>query len=122
MRLGAYACELREGTIAQRAYQSNLIYERHRHRYELNNEYLRDFENNGLMASGINPDSKLVEVMELSNHPFFLGTQYHPELKSTVEKPHPLFVAFIKACMEKKLKESTVRSSEAVGSKVSVNS
>ena len=122
MRLGAYACELREGSIAQRAYQSNLIYERHRHRYELNNEYLRDFENNGLMASGVNPDSKLVEVMELSNHPFFLGTQYHPELKSTVEKPHPLFVAFIKACMEKKLKESTVRSSEAVGSKVSVNS
>lgn len=121
MRLGAYACDLREGSLAQRAYQANVVYERHRHRYELNNEYLRDFENNGLIASGINPDTKLVEVMEIANHPFFLGTQYHPELKSTVEKPHPLFVAFIKACMEKKLKESTVRSSEAVGSKVSIH-
>ena len=100
MRLGAYACEIREGTIAHRAYNSTLIYERHRHRYELNNEYLKDFEANGLIASGVNPDSRLVELMELSNHPFFLGTQYHPELKSTVEKPHPLFVAFIKACME----------------------
>jgi CTP synthase len=100
MRLGAYACEIKEGSIAFKAYQSPLIYERHRHRYELNNEYLRDFESHGLMASGINPDSKLVEVMELSNHPFFLGTQYHPELKSTVEKPHPLFVAFVKACLD----------------------
>lgn len=122
MRLGAYACDLKEGSLAQRAYQSNLIYERHRHRYELNNEYLRDFENNGLIASGINPDSKLVEVMEIHDHPFFLGTQYHPELKSTVEKPHPLFVAFIKACAEKKSKESTGKSSQTVGSKVSVNS
>ena len=102
MRLGAYACEIREGTIAHKAYQSTLIYERHRHRYELNNEYLKDFEANGLIASGINPDSKLVELMELANHPFFLGTQYHPELKSTVEKPHPLFVAFIQACIELK--------------------
>lgn len=100
MRLGAYACEIKEGTIAFRAYQSTLIYERHRHRYELNNEYLKDFEANGLIASGINPDSRLVEVMELENHPFFLGTQYHPELKSTVEKPHPLFVAFVKACLD----------------------
>ncbi len=99
MRLGAYACEVKEGSIANQAYQSTLIYERHRHRYELNNEYLRDFEANGLIASGVNPDSRLVEIMELENHPFFLGTQYHPELKSTVEKPHPLFVAFIKACL-----------------------
>ncbi len=102
MRLGAYACEIKEGTLAHKAYQSTMIYERHRHRYELNNEYLKDFEANGLIASGINPDSKLVEVMELENHPFFLGTQYHPELKSTVEKPHPLFVAFVKACLEYK--------------------
>ena len=100
MRLGAYACEIKDDTIAYRAYHSNLIYERHRHRYELNNEYLKDFEANGLIASGINPDSKLVEVMELKGHRFFLGTQYHPELKSTVEKPHPLFVAFVKACMD----------------------
>jgi len=122
MRLGAYACEVREGTVANRAYQSNLVYERHRHRYELNNEYLRDFENEGLIASGVNPDSKLVEVMELTNHPFFLGTQYHPELKSTVEKPHPLFVAFVKACIDKKMRESNSKSSESVGSKISVNS
>ncbi len=103
MRLGAYACEIKDGTLAHKAYQSSLIYERHRHRYELNNEYLKDFEAKGLIASGINPDSKLVEVMELKNHPFFLGTQYHPELKSTVEKPHPLFVAFVKACLDFKL-------------------
>ena len=123
MRLGAYACEIREGSIAHRAYQSNLIYERHRHRYELNNEYLRDFENNGLIASGVNPDSKLVEVMELHNHPFFLGTQYHPELKSTVEKPHPLFVAFIKACLENKLRNHSKQGNEATThSKISVNS
>ncbi len=100
MRLGAYACEVKEGSIAHKAYQSTLIYERHRHRYELNNEYLKDFESHGLIASGLNPDSKLVEIMELKGHPFFLGTQYHPELKSTVEKPHPLFVAFVKACLE----------------------
>lgn len=100
MRLGAYACEVKEGTIAHQAYQSTLIYERHRHRYEFNNEYLRDFESNDLLASGINPDSKLVEIMELKNHPYFLGTQYHPELKSTVERPHPLFVSFVKACLE----------------------
>ncbi|MBK9981403.1 MAG: CTP synthase [Saprospiraceae bacterium] len=102
MRLGAYACEIKEGTKAYKAYQSTLIYERHRHRYELNNEYLKDFEAHGLIASGVNPDSRLVELMELENHPFFLGTQYHPELKSTVEKPHPLFVAFVKACLDAK--------------------
>ncbi len=106
MRLGAYACEIKEDTIAYKAYQSTMIYERHRHRYELNNEYLKDFESHGLIACGVNPDSKLVEVMELSNHPFFLGTQYHPELKSTVEKPHPLFVAFVKACLDAKMKDT----------------
>jgi CTP synthase len=104
MRLGAYACDVKEDSLAFNAYQSTLIYERHRHRYELNNEYLKDFESQGLIASGTNPDTKLVEIMELDNHPFFLGTQYHPELKSTVEKPHPLFVAFVKACLEHKLR------------------
>jgi CTP synthase len=113
MRLGAYACEVKDHSIAHNAYQSNLIYERHRHRYELNNEYLKDFENNGLIASGVNPDNKLVEIMELAHHPFFLGTQYHPELKSTVEKPHPLFVAFIRAAIDYNLKQAdgTVRRS-----------
>ena len=99
MRLGAYACEIKEGTLAREAYKTDVVYERHRHRYELNNEYLKDFESNGLVASGVNPDTKLVEIVELPGHSFFLGTQYHPELKSTVEKPHPLFVAFVKACM-----------------------
>lgn len=99
MRLGAYACEIKEGTLAREAYQTDVVYERHRHRYELNNEYLKDFESKGLVASGVNPDTKLVEIVELPGHSFFLGTQYHPELKSTVEKPHPLFVAFVKACM-----------------------
>ena len=99
MRLGAYACEIKDGTLAREAYQTDVVYERHRHRYELNNEYLKDFESKGLVASGVNPDTKLVEIVELPGHSFFLGTQYHPELKSTVEKPHPLFVAFVKACM-----------------------
>lgn len=122
MRLGAYACEIKDNTIAFNAYQSTLIYERHRHRYELNNEYLRDFESEGLIASGINPDSKLVEVMELSNHPFFLGTQYHPELKSTVEKPHPLFIAFVRACLNYKLKKTGAGQAEtSSGVKVSAN-
>ena len=106
MRLGAYACDIKPDSLAYEAYQSTVVYERHRHRYELNNEYLRDFESQGLIASGINPDTKLVEIMELPGHPFFLGTQYHPELKSTVEKPHPLFVAFVKACLEYKLKKA----------------
>ena len=116
MRLGAYACDIKEGSLAYQAYQSPLIYERHRHRYELNNEYLRDFESKGLIASGVNPETKLVEVMELTNHPFFLGTQYHPELKSTVERPHPLFVAFVKACLEYKLKTHASDTGNAVSS------
>jgi CTP synthase len=120
MRLGAYACEVKDGTLAYKAYQSNLIYERHRHRYELNNEYLRDFESNGLIASGINPDSRLVEIMELRDHPFFMGTQYHPELKSTVEKPHPLFVAFVRACVEHKQGTAKKQSKDSVlGIKIS---
>jgi len=105
MRLGAYPCEIKSDSLAHSAYRETLIYERHRHRYEFNNEYLKDFEANGMIASGINPDSNLVEVMEIPGHPFFLGTQYHPELKSTVENPHPLFVAFVKACLQHKLDE-----------------
>ncbi len=100
MRLGAYACEIKDGTIAREAYHTDVVYERHRHRYELNNEYLKDFEANGMIASGVNPDTKLVEILEIPDHRFFLGTQYHPELKSTVERPHPIFVAFVKACLK----------------------
>jgi CTP synthase len=97
MRLGAYPCEIKEGTLAHRIYGKTLISERHRHRYEFNNDYLEQFEANGMIASGINPDSGLVEINEVKDHPFFIGVQYHPELKSTVEKPAPLFVHFVAA-------------------------
>ena len=87
----------RKGSLANQIYQSNSISERHRHRWEFNNNYLNDFINAGLIPSGKNPSNNLVEIVELKNHPFFIGVQYHPELKSTVENPHPLFVHFIKA-------------------------
>ncbi len=99
MRLGAYPCHIEEGTLAYRAYNRVDITERHRHRYEFNNEYTKQFEAAGMMLSGINPDAGLVEIIELNKHPFFIGVQFHPEYKSTVEKPHPLFVAFVKASM-----------------------
>src|SRR3990167_8087488 len=97
MRLGAYACRLKPGTTARRAYGETNITERHRHRYEINNDYLTTLEKNGLVASGTNPERNLVEIMELKGHPFFLGTQFHPELKSRPLHPHPLFPAFIRA-------------------------
>ena len=97
MRLGAYPCDIREGTLAHTIYASGHISERHRHRWEFNNAYISDFENAGMVPSGKNPDNGLVEIIELTNHPFFIGVQYHPELKSTVENPHPVFVHFIKA-------------------------
>ena len=97
MRLGAYPCSIREDSLANKIYGSTEISERHRHRWEFNNKYLSDFENAGMIPSGKNPQSGLVEIMELANHPFFIGVQYHPELKSTVENPHPLFVHFVGA-------------------------
>ncbi|MFZ4771391.1 MAG: CTP synthase [Ferruginibacter sp.] len=97
MRLGAYPCSILEGSIANKIYESTEISERHRHRWEFNNNYLNDFEKAGMIPSGKNPQSGLVEIMELSNHPFFIGVQYHPELKSTVENPHPIFVNFVQA-------------------------
>ncbi|MCB9266112.1 MAG: CTP synthase [Lewinellaceae bacterium] len=102
MRLGAYACELRRRSKASAAYGHLKISERHRHRYEFNNAYLEKMEKAGMTPSGINPESGLVEIVELKDHPWFIGVQFHPELKSTVETPHPLFVAFIKACMQEK--------------------
>jgi CTP synthase len=101
MRLGSYPCVLEEGSLAHRIYEKELIHERHRHRWEFNNNYLIDFEKAGMMASGKNPDTGLVEIIELKNHPFFIGVQYHPELKSTVEQPQPIFVHFIKAALER---------------------
>ena len=97
MRLGAYPCELKKDSQAYKAYKKTLISERHRHRYEFNNRYLEQYKAAGMLMSGINPDSKLVEIVELPAHPYFVGVQFHPELKSTVENPHPLFVAFVKA-------------------------
>lgn len=97
MRLGAYPCAIKKGTLAHKVYGKDLISERHRHRYEFNNDYLKQFEEKGMIASGINPATGLVEIMEVPAHPYFIGVQYHPELKSTVESPHPLFVHFIDA-------------------------
>ena len=99
MRLGAYPCTLKKGSKAAAAYGKLNISERHRHRYEFNNDYLEQFEAAGMKAVGVNPDTNLVEVVEIENHPWFVGTQYHPEYKSTVLSPSPLFVAFVKAAL-----------------------
>jgi CTP synthase len=102
MRLGAYNCKLSKNSISYKAYGKSDISERHRHRYEFNNVYLDRMEAAGMLATGKNPESGLVEVVELKDHPYFVGVQYHPELKSTVENPHPLFVSFIKAALQNK--------------------
>lgn len=102
MRLGSMECNLKKNTKAFQAYHAAVIFERHRHRYEFNNKYLASFEEHGFSAVGINPVSNLVEVMELKKHPWFVGVQYHPELKSTVDNPHPLFVKFVHAALEEK--------------------
>ena len=111
MRLGAYPCDLQEGTLAHEIYGYSPISERHRHRWEFNNAYLEQFEKAGMIASGKNPVSGLVEIIELVDHPFFMGVQYHPELKSTVENPQPIFVHFIKAAKEFASKKSAQKSS-----------
>lgn len=100
MRLGAYPCHLESGSLAEKIYGAQDISERHRHRYEFNNQYLERFEKAGMVASGRNPETGLVEIVEIPEHPFFIGVQFHPELKSTVENPQPLFVHFIKAAKE----------------------
>ena len=99
MRLGTYPCTLHPDSLACKAYGEKQIMERHRHRYEFNNEYLEDFARAGLKPVGINPDSDLVEVVELEGHPWFVGVQFHPEYKSTVSRPHPLFVDFVGASL-----------------------
>ena len=98
MRLGAWKCSISEGTIASNVYKTSEIMERHRHRYEFNDVYKKQLNDAGMIASGLNPDTDLVEIIEISNHPWFVGVQYHPEYKSTVVNPHPLFVAFVAAC------------------------
>ena len=99
MRLGAYPCALREGSRAYGAYgQHSIIMERHRHRYEFNNAYKEEYEQNGMQCVGINPSANLVEIVEIPTHRWFIGTQFHPEYTSTVLHPHPLFMSFIQAC------------------------
>ena len=102
MRLGAYPCQLKKGSRAMEIYKQELISERHRHRYEVNNQYMARFERAGLMATGINPETSLVEIVELGGHPWFVGVQFHPEYKSTVDVPHPLFISFVRASMDNK--------------------
>ncbi len=102
MRLGAYACKLKKGSKVHHVYGESLIHERHRHRYELNNKYQGALEEAGLKPVGVNPESGLVEVVELKDHPWFIGVQFHPELKSTVLNPHPLFVKFVEAAINRK--------------------
>jgi CTP synthase len=97
MRLGAYNCKLKDKSLAKSIYGKSKISERHRHRWEFNNAYKADFEKNGMVISGVNPENDLVEIIELPSHPFFIGAQFHPELKSTALEPHPLFISFVKA-------------------------
>ena len=101
MRLGLYPCHLVPGTKASEAYQTDLVEERHRHRFELNNDFRQELEEAGLICSGISPDNRLVEITEVRDHPFMLGTQFHPEFLSRPNRPHPLFSAFIKAACER---------------------
>jgi CTP synthase len=109
MRLGAYSCLLKEGSVAFQSYGKNFVRERHRHRYEFNNDYLADFEKHGMIASGINPDSNLVEIIEIPGLKWFVGIQFHPEYHSTVMNPHPLFISFIGAALQGNKKKKVIR-------------
>lgn len=100
MRLGVYPCRLIDGSLAARLYNDDLVYERHRHRYEVNNTYRAKLERGGLVCSGVSPDYRLVEIVELKNHPFFLATQFHPEFKSRPNRPHPVFAGLVEAALE----------------------
>ena len=100
MRLGSYPCSLKADTKIWSCYKKDMIDERHRHRYEFNNEYRSEFERNDMMIVGTSPDKQLVEAIEYKNHPFYIGVQYHPEFKSRPNRPHPLFVGLVKASLE----------------------
>jgi CTP synthase len=101
MRLGLYPCELQPGSLASQAYQQELVQERHRHRFEFNNSYREPLEKAGMRYSGLSPDGRLVEIAEIADHPFMLGTQFHPEFLSRPNHPHPLFVAFVQAVKQR---------------------
>ena len=105
MRLGAYPCTLKPGSLASKLYGRQEISERHRHRYEINNAYRAQLEEKGMVASGVNEQLGLVEVIELQGHPFFIGCQYHPEFQSKPFQPHPLFAGFIKAALEQRTRK-----------------
>ena len=108
MRLGAWDCKLKEGSIVSEVYNKTNIEERHRHRYEYNNQYKEQLEAAGMISTGLNPETGLVEIIEIPEHPWFVGVQYHPEYKSTVSNPHPLFVAFVKAALKYSLSKNSV--------------
>ncbi|WP_248723364.1 CTP synthase [Seonamhaeicola sp. ML3] len=108
MRLGAWACDLKMGSLVRDVYKAEAIKERHRHRYEFNGDYKEKMEEAGMIATGLNPDTGLVEIVEIPDHPWFVGVQYHPEYKSTVANPHPLFVAFVRAALKYKSKQKGV--------------
>ena len=108
MRLGSYPCAIVEGSKVHSIYKQNTISERHRHRFEFNNFFMEDFNNNGMTCSGINPNNNLVEIIEYKEHPWFIGVQFHPEYKSTVIHPHPLFVDFIKATSKVNINQPTL--------------
>ncbi|HBI55324.1 MAG TPA: CTP synthase, partial [Firmicutes bacterium] len=100
MRLGLYPCKISAGSLLHRIYQSEIIYERHRHRYEFNNAYRKQLASKGMVFAGLSPDENLVEVIELTDHPWYVGTQFHPEFKSRPNRPHPLFTDFIAASIK----------------------
>jgi len=107
MRLGAYSCHVKKESFAYDAYSAEEISERHRHRYEFNNTYKGQLVEKGLSISGVSPNGELVEIVEIKEHPWFLGCQFHPEFKSRPMAPHPLFVSFIRASLENKLKKGS---------------
>lgn len=102
MRLGNWKCELTEGSKINNVYKTTTILERHRHRYEFNNEYYTEFVENDFLPVGKNPETDLVEILEHKQHPYYIGVQFHPEYKSTVASPHPLFISFIEAALSNK--------------------
>jgi CTP synthase len=109
MRLGTYPCRLLPHSLAARVYGDTVIYERHRHRYEVNNEYRTLLERHGLVFSGVSPDNRLVEIIELPDHPFFLAGQFHPEFKSRPNRPHPVFVGLVRAALSRRAQSETGR-------------
>ena len=114
MRLGLYAAKLAEGSLVESLYDDEVIYERHRHRYEVNNKYRAQLEAAGLRLSGLSPDERLVEIIELPGHPFFVASQFHPEFKSRPDQPHPLFEGFVRAAKERSRQVDAVDISTSV--------